>query len=115
MPHVDIKFKENVVSGELLYSTADQITQIIAKHLKLQPQYITFEVIPQSVWTKNRKDIDLEVSLNHDSDGKRLSAAKDLSAELSGWLKEFLQQKNIRKCEISVWVQLYSGGVFITL
>jgi hypothetical protein len=114
MPHVDLKFKANVVSGELLYSGADQIAQIIAKHFNLQPQQITLEVIPQSTWTKNRKDVDLEVSLNHDPEGKRLLVAKYLAVELADWLKDFLIQQHVH-CEISVWIQLFSSGVFITV
>jgi hypothetical protein len=113
MPHVDLKFKADVVSGDLLYSGADQIIQIVAKYFNLQPQQITLEVIPQSHWTKNRKDVDLELSLNHDPEGKRLSVAKDLAKELTNWLKEFLIQEHIH-CEISVWIQLFSSGVFIT-
>jgi hypothetical protein len=112
MPHVDLKFNPNVVAGELLFLESEQITHIVAKHFNLQPEQITLELIPQSIWTKNRKDVDLELSLNHDPEGKRLRTSKDLAPELAGYLKNILQNNGIN-CEISVWVQLYSGGVYL--
>ncbi len=113
MPHVYLKFKEEIISGEQLFSAFHPISEIVGRHYKLAPQFITIEAVPQSAWTIHRKDIDVEVSLNRDPEGKRLLAARPLADELIEWLGTFLKNQGI-DCEISVWIQMYAEGVFLS-
>ena len=40
MPHVDLKYKPNVLSGEVLFATAEKITEIIGAHFNENPAFV---------------------------------------------------------------------------
>lgn len=112
MPHVDIKYKADIVSGELLNTLSGEITEIVGRYFCENPNYVSLEVLPQTEWTLNRKDVDIEVNSNPDKDGLRSKEAKNLADELGDFLMEFLSKKNI-KCEISAWVRIFTVGEYV--
>ena len=59
MPHVDIRFKEDVISGQQLFAAADQITEIVGQYFQEPAAFVSLEVKPQTAWAKNRKAVDL--------------------------------------------------------
>jgi len=75
---------------------------------------VTFEARPSTQWTINRKDIDIEVSCNNDSEGKRTRVSPALAAKMGEWLGAFLTKHN-QPCEISVWVQIFGEGTYLSI
>ena len=113
MPHVYLKFKEQIVSGETLFSAFKPISELVAQHFNLAQQFVTIEALPQTAWTIHRKDVDVEISLNCDPERRRVLVARPLADELIEWLSTFLKNQGIH-CEISVWIQMYAEGVFLS-
>ena len=111
MPCVDIKFKENVVTGAQLYEAADRITEIVARHFCTTPDNVSVDVIPQTRWVKNRKDVDIEVKASSDPEGRRRQAVGTLANALADWLQEYLKGKGIN-CETSALVQILAEGKY---
>jgi len=111
MPHLDIKFQEKLINGNDLYKSIDDLKKIIGKHFNIIPDYISAELVPQSKWVSNRKPFDLELNCDPDNEGLRLSVCENLTEEISGFFKNFLQSQSI-DCEFSVWVRIYSKGVY---
>ncbi len=114
MPHISMIFNSIVVSGDLIFSASDGLALIVAKYLEKDPQQVTVEVRPQTTWAINRKDVDMEVSFNHDPEGKRVRISKALATELGEWMLRFLEKQGVH-CEISVWIQIFGEGAYITL
>jgi hypothetical protein len=113
MPHVSVIFNPAVVSGDLLFSASAEITQIVARHLEKDPVQVTVEIRPVTKWTINRKDVDVEVSFNLDPEGKRIKIAKALATELGEWYLDYLRKKGV-DCELSVWIQIFGEGAYLT-
>jgi hypothetical protein len=113
MPHINIIFNPDVVSGNLLFSTAHPLTEIVAGYFEKTPQQVTFEARPSTQWTVKRKDIDIEISCNNDPQGKRAKVSQALAAKVGAWLREFLTEHSLH-CEISVWVQIFGEGAYST-
>jgi phenylpyruvate tautomerase PptA (4-oxalocrotonate tautomerase family) len=109
MPCVDVKFKEFVVTATQLYDAADQITEIVAHHFHTTPDNVSIDVIPQTRWVKNRKDVDIEVKASADPEGRRRQAIGSLANALADWLQEYLKGIGI-KCETSALVQILADG-----
>ncbi len=111
MPCVDVKFKENVVSAAQLYKAADQITEMVARYFYTTPDNVSVEVIPQTHWVKNRKDVDIEVKASPDPEGRRRQAVGTLANALADWLQEYLKGIGIN-CETSALVQILAEGKY---
>jgi hypothetical protein len=111
MPHVDVKFKEGSVSGDKLFRAADQIVALVARHFYTIEDYVSLEIIPQTKWTKNRKDIDVELRSSPDPEGKRQEAIGTMANTLADWLQVYLRELGIH-CQISVMVQVFPVGTY---
>lgn len=111
MPCVEIKFKENVVTGAQLYQAADRIAEIVAHHFYTTPENVSVDVIPQSRWAKNRKDVDVEVKASADPEGRRRSRVGLLANALADWLQDYLNGLGI-SCETSALVQILTEGKY---
>lgn len=111
MPCVDVKFKENVVTAAQLYEAADRITEIVARHFHTTPDNVSVDVIPQTHWVKNRKDVDIEVKASADPEGRRRQAVGTLANALADWLQEYLKGIGIN-CETSALVQILAEGKY---
>jgi len=111
MPCVDVKFKENVVTAAQLYEVADRITEIVAHHFHTTPDNVSVDVIPQTHWVKNRKDVDIEVKASADPEGRRCQAVGTLANALADWLQEYLKGIGIN-CETSALVQILAEGKY---
>lgn len=111
MPCVDVKLKENVVTAAQLYEAADRITEIVARHFHTTPDNVSVDVIPQTHWVKNRKDVDIEVKASADPEGRRCQAVGTLANALADWLQEYLKGIGIN-CETSALVQILAEGKY---
>jgi hypothetical protein len=110
VPHIDIRFKPSV-RPELLLDAAPQMAAIVGAHFAENPEYVSVEVVPQTRWTRNRKDVDVEVNASPDLMGVRAKAAKALTVALADFIANYLRG-NGTDCEVSAWVRLFSEGVY---
>ncbi len=111
MPCVEIKFKEDVVTAAHLYAAADRITEIVAHHFYTTPDNVSVDVMPQTRWVKNRKDVDIEVKASSDPEGRRREAVGTLAKALADWLQEYLKGIGIN-CATSALVQILAAGQY---
>lgn len=111
MPHLDVRFKESIVDGQTLAKAMQELTVIVGKHFNEVPEYVSVEILPQTKWTLNRKDVDLELSSSPDDEGERVRSAEALAQELGNWMQEYLCQMKIN-CEISAWVRVFTAGYY---
>lgn len=105
MPHVDIKYKDSVISGDQLAPTMQRVTEIVGSYFEVEPAYVSLELVPQGPHALNRKDIDLEI--NAAPGGHRIENADALAAALRDHLVAVLEEAGIAG-EVSAYVRVFS-------
>jgi len=111
MPHLRILYKEEKVNGDILNNLVDELIGVVAKHFNENPKYVSADIISQSKFVRNRKDVDLELDASPDSAGQRSEAACDLSLELGKTLQVLLKKRGVN-CEVSSWVRIFSKAEY---
>ncbi|MBI5848511.1 MAG: hypothetical protein HZB31_11300 [Nitrospirae bacterium] len=111
MPVVDIKFKERVVAGHQLCGIAEDVARVVACHLDSLPEHVSVEIIPQTPWILNRKDIDIEVRLHLSSRSNQRPAIAELARALVNLAERYLAEQDIT-CSLSATIQVFQEGVY---
>jgi hypothetical protein len=112
MPHLDVKYRPDVVAEKDLESAADQLIEIVAKHFDERPEYVSLELVPQHSVSRNRKDVDLELNSSPDDRGQRSRVAGELSRALAETLTEHLTMHGYPGVEISAWIRVFDTGEY---
>ncbi|WP_433795085.1 hypothetical protein [Actinoplanes sp. CA-252034] len=112
MPHLDVKYKPDVVRIEDLAELADTLTKIVGTHFNENPDFVSLEMIPQGSVVRNRKDVDLELDSAPDPEGLRARVAGALSQALSETVGEHLKSRGYENLEISGWVRIFDTAVY---
>ncbi|MGJ6965207.1 hypothetical protein ACSDR0_25180 [Streptosporangium sp. G11] len=112
MPHIDIKYRSDVLGEDQLVGAVDLLIEVVAKHFQERPEFVSLEISPQHNVVKNRKTVDIEVDSSPDPGGVRAGATKALSEELSAVLGRHLEELGFHGTEISAWVRVFSAGTY---
>ena len=112
MPHLDVKYRSDVLQESDLESIADTLLGIVGKHFQENPDYVSLEIVPQHAVVRNRKHVDLELDSSPDPEGLRAEAAKALSDELAETVAAHLTDRGYNNLEVSAWVRIFDAGVY---
>jgi hypothetical protein len=112
MPHIDIKYKADLLTEKDLVGSVDQLIDVVTKHFQEDPNFVSLEIQPQHAIVRNRKAVDIEIDSSPDSDGLRVRAASGLARDLVGTLSAHLTDRGFVGLELSVWVRIFATGTY---
>jgi hypothetical protein len=112
MPHVDIKYRTDLLTEDDLAGAVDQLIAVVAKHFQENPDFVSLEIKPQHAIVRNRKAVDIEIDSSPDPEGERARSAPVLARDLTEVLSSHLKGRGLHDLELSAWVRIFASGVY---
>ena len=112
LPHIDIKYRADVLGEDQLVGAVDALIEVVAKHFQEKPEFVSLEISAQNRVVRNRKAVDIEIDSSPDPEGVRARAVGALSEELAAVLGAHLEREGFHGTEISAWVRVFTAGAY---
>jgi phenylpyruvate tautomerase PptA (4-oxalocrotonate tautomerase family) len=107
MPHVDIKFRPDALDFEQLQPLLTLVAATVGSAFDEDPEYVSVELIRQSGYSVNRKDIDLE--LDGTPTDQRIEALPRLAEALCEILDKHMKSLGMAG-EVSAYCRLFGAA-----
>jgi hypothetical protein len=109
MPHVTIHYRPSAVQGSQLQAVMPIVSGVVADGFKIPSAWVSVELRPQSEFTHNYRDVELELdALPNDF---RTHVMPTLCADLRNALVDHLTDQKIQ-AQVGTFGRLFAAGFY---